>query len=63
MYMLSKNAQDLLKKHKDDINKNVFLPMFIESLVECGIELFEELRALFEKAGIDLKNADFTRLK
>ena len=39
------------------------MPVFLEALAEGGIELFDELRGYFEDAGIDLKEADFTRLK
>ena len=61
--MLSENAQNLIKKNKDNINKHIYLPMFLEALVEGGIELFDELRVAIEDAGVDLKDVDFTRLK
>lgn len=52
-----------LEKHKDEIKNCVFLPVFIEALVVGGIELFDEVRNTFELAGVDLTNADFSRLK
>lgn len=61
--MLSKNAQNLIKKYEDNINAQIFLPVFIEALVEGGVELFDELRAVFKEIGVDFKNVDFTRLK
>lgn len=60
---MSKKAQNLIEKYKDDINKYIFLPIFIAALVDGGIELFDELRAIFEKVEIDFKSVDFARLK
>lgn len=60
---MSHKAQSLIERHKDDINKYIFLPIFIEALVEGGIELFDELRAVFEEVDVDFKKVDFTRLK
>lgn len=58
----TERCKNLIEKHKKSIENNYFLPMFLEALVEGGIEFFDELRDCLEKAGIDLKEADFTQL-
>ena len=60
---MSERCKKLIEKHKNALENNYFLPIFLESLVEGGIEFFDELREYFEEAGIDLKEGDFTRLK
>ena len=60
---MTERCKRLIEKHKNSIENEYFLPIFVEALVEGGIELFDELRGYFEDAGIDLKEADFTRLK
>lgn len=56
-------CENLIEKHKNSIENEYFLPIFLEALVEGGIEFFDELRGYFEEAGIDLKEGDFSRLK
>lgn len=58
----TERCEKLIEKHKKSIENSYFLPIFIEALVEGGIEFFDELRGYFEKAGIDLKEVDFTQL-
>ncbi len=60
---MTERCENLIEKHKNSIENEYFLPIFVEALVEGGIEFFDELRGYFEKAGIDLKEGDFTRLK
>lgn len=60
---MTERCKKLIEKHANSIENNYFLPIFLEALVEGGIEFFDELRGYFEKAGLDLKEADFTRLK
>ena len=60
---MNERCKKLIEKHKNSIKNEYFLPIFVEALVEGGIEFFDELRGYFEKAGIDLKEGDFTRLK
>ena len=60
---MTERCKILMEKHKNSIGNYYFLPIFIEALVEGGIDFFDELRGYFEKAGIDLKEGDFTRLK
>ena len=60
---MNEKLKNLIKKYEDDINKNIFLPIFIESLIDGGIELFDKLRTVFEDVGVDFKSVDFTRLK
>lgn len=52
-------CKNLIEKHKKSLENNYFLPIFVEALVEGGIEFFDELRGYFEEAGIDLKEVDF----
>ena len=56
-------VEKVMEKHKDEINKSCFLPLFIDCIVEGGLALFDDVRTILETAGIDLKEADFTRLK
>lgn len=60
---MTERCKKLIGKHKNSIENEYFLPIFVEALVEGGIEFFDELRGYFEEAGIDLKVGDFTRLK
>ena len=60
---MTERCKNLIEKHANSIKNNYFLLIFLEALVEGGIEFFDELRGYFEKAGLDLKEADFTRLK
>lgn len=60
---MTERCENLIEKHKNSIENEYFLPIFLEALVEGGIEFFDELRGYFEEAGIDLKEGDFTRLK
>lgn len=60
---MTERCKKLIEKHKNSIENEYFLPIFLEALVEGGIEFFDELRECFEEADIDLKEADFTRLK
>lgn len=60
---MSERVKKLIEKYPNEIEQSIFLPMFLEALVEGGIELFDELRVAIEDAGIDLKDVDFTRLK
>lgn len=53
----------IMEKHKDEINKNVYLPLLIECLVEGGLDFFDDARTMIELAGLNLKDSDFTRLK
>ena len=46
-----------------EINKNVYLPLLIECLVEGGLDFFDDARTMIELAGLNLKDSDFTRLK
>lgn len=57
------HVEKVMERHKDEINKLCFLPLFIDCFVEGGLDLFDDVRTILETAGIDLKNADFTRLK
>ena len=56
-------VERVMGRHKDEINKLCFLPLFIDCFVEGGLDLFDDVRTILETAGIDLKEADFTRLK
>lgn len=60
---MTERCQKLIEKHKNSIENEYFLPIFVEALVEGSIEFFDELRGYFEEAGIDLKEGDFSRLK
>lgn len=60
---MSERCKKLIEKHKNALENNYFLPIFLEALVEGGIEFFDELRGYFEEVGIDLKEGDFSRLK
>ena len=56
---MTERCKKLTEKHKNSIENEYFLPIFVEALVEGGIEFFDELRGYFEKAGIDLKEVNF----
>ena len=59
---MTERCKNLIEKHKKAIENKYFLPIFIEALVDGGIDFFDELRDCLEKAGIDLKEWDFTQL-
>lgn len=56
---MTERCKKLIEKHKNSLENEYFLPIFVEALVEGGIELFDELRGYFEDAGIDLKEVKF----
>ncbi len=56
---MTERCKKLIEKHKKSIENEYFLPIFVEALVEGGIEFFDELRESLEEAGIDLKEVDF----
>lgn len=56
---MTERCQKLIEKHKNSIENSYFLPIFVEALVEGGIEFFDELRECLEEADIDLKEVDF----
>ena len=60
---MTERCKNLIEKHKNSLENSCFLPIFLEALVEGGIEFFDELREYFEEVDIDLKEGDFTRLK
>lgn len=58
-----KQLEKVMGRHKDEINKLYFLPLFIDCFVESGLDLFDDVRTILETAGIYLNEGDFTRLK
>ena len=56
---ITERCKNLIEKHKKSLENEYFLPIFVEALVEGGIEFFDELRGYFDEAGIDLKEMDF----
>lgn len=56
---MTERCKKLIEKHKNSIENEYFLPIFVEALVEGGIEFFDELRGYFEEVGIYLKEVDF----
>lgn len=56
---MTQRCKKLIEKHKSSIGNNYFLPIFVEALVEGGIEFFDELRECLEAADIELKEVDF----
>lgn len=56
---MTERCKKLIEKHKNSIENDYFLPIFLEALVEGGIEFFDELRGYFEEVDIDLKEVDF----
>lgn len=60
---MSERCKKLIEKHKNSIENEYFLPIFLEALVEGGLDLFDDVRTILETAGIDIKEGDFTRLK
>ncbi len=56
---MTERCKKLIEKHKKSIENEYFLLIFVEALVEGGIEFFDELREYFEEADIDLKEVDF----
>lgn len=63
MEIISQDAKNIFIKHKEEINKSVLLPLFIDALITGGITLFDEVRSLLENAGICLEDFDFSKLK
>lgn len=56
-------VEKVMGRHKDEINKLCFLPLFIDCFVESGLDLFDGVRTILETTGIYLNEGDFTRLK
>lgn len=52
-------VEKVMGRHKDEINKLCFLPLFIDCFVEGGLDLFDDVRTILETAGIDLKEVNF----
>ena len=63
MDIISQDAKNIFIKHKEEIDKSVLLPLFIDALITGGITLFDEVRSLLENAGICLDDFDFSKLK
>ena len=63
MDIISQDAKNIFIKHKEEINKSVLLPLFVDALITGGITLFDEVRSLLENAGICLNDFDFSKLK
>lgn len=63
MELISQDAKNIFIKHKEEINKSVLLPLFVDALITGGITLFDEVRSLLENAGICLNDFDFSKLK
>lgn len=63
MEIISQDAKNIFIKHKEEIDKSVLLPLFIDALITGGITLFDEVRSLLENAGICLDDFDFSKLK
>lgn len=63
MEIISQDAKNIFIKHKEEINKSVLLPLFVDALITGGITLFDEVRSLLENAGICLDDFDFFKLK
>ncbi len=59
MTTMTERCKNLIEKHKKSLENGYLLPIFVEALVEGGIEFFDELRGYLEAAGIDLKDVDF----
>lgn len=55
MEIISQDAKNIFIKHKEEINKSVLLPLFIDALITGGITLFDEVRSLLENAGINIE--------
>lgn len=56
---MTERCEELIKKHKNSLENDYLLPIFVEALVDGGIEFFDELRGYLEAAGIDLKDVNF----
>ena len=63
MGIISQDAKNIFIQHKEEINKSVLLPLFVDALITGGITLFDEVRSLLENAGICLDDFDFSKLK
>lgn len=63
MEIISQDAKNIFIKHKEEIDKSVLLPLFVDALITGGITLFDEVRSLLENAGICLDDLDFSKLK
>ena len=60
---MTEKCKKIIEEHKNSIEKGYFLPVFLAALLKGGIELFDELRAHFEDAGIELTNEYFKNRK
>ena len=56
---MTEKCKKIIEEHKRSIENEYFLPVFLAALLKGGIELFDELRAFFEDAGIELTNEYF----
>lgn len=63
MEIISQDAKNIFIKHKEEIDKSVLLPLFVDALITGGITLFDEVHSLLENAGICLDDFDFSKLK
>ena len=52
---MTERCQKLIEKHKNSIENSYFLPIFLESLVEGGIEFFDEYASILKKQAQILK--------
>lgn len=55
MEIIGQDAKNMFVKHREEINKSVLLPLFIDALITGGITLFDEVRSLLENAGINIE--------
>ena len=39
-------VEKVMGRHKDEINKLCFLPLFIDCFVEGGLDLFDDVRTI-----------------
>lgn len=56
---MTEKCKKIIEEHKRSIENEYFLPVFLAALLKGGIEFFDELRAYFEDAGIELTNEYF----
>ena len=63
MEIISQDAKNIFIKHKEEIDKSVLLPLFVDALITGGITLFDEVRSLLENAGICLDDLICSKLK
>ena len=50
MELISQDAKNIFIKHKEEINKSVLLPLFVDALITGGLTLFDEVCSLLENA-------------